>query len=95
MSSNKPYCGKKTKPPKGRSVGTPNYCYKSGIRSGYFAGVTKPLILTNEEIDKLSGDASKALAGAYKLAGYRNKSVLQNKANLKNLPKVNIKDLLN
>jgi|TARA_R110000823_G_scaffold279655_1_gene397896 hypothetical protein len=95
MSSDKPYCGKKTKPPKGRSVGTPNYCYKSGIRSGYFAGVTKPLILTNEQIDKLSGDAAKALAGSYKLAGYRNKSVSENKRNLKNLQNVNIKNLFN
>jgi hypothetical protein len=95
MSSTKPYCGKKTNPPRGRSIGTPNYCYKSGIRSGFFAGVTKPLILTNEQIDRLSGDASKALAGAYKLAGYRNMSVQANKANLKNLPKVNLTNLLN
>jgi len=93
MSSNKkPYCGKK-KPPSGRSYGTPNYCYKSGIKSGFYAGITKPLILTNDQIDKLSGDAAKALAGSYKLAGYRNKTVLENKRNLKQLPKVNIKNL--
>lgn len=94
MSSTKPYCGKK-KPPKGRPIGTPNYCYKAGIKSGFYAGIIKPLLLTDEQIDKLSGDASKALAGSYKLQGYRNKSVQENKTNLKNLKNVNIKNLFN
>ena len=91
-SNRKPYCGNKN-PPAGRPYGTPNYCYKSGIKSGFYAGITKPLILTDEQIDKLSGDSAKALAGVYKLPGYRNKSVLENKRNLKQLPKVNGKNL--
>ncbi len=34
------YCGSKT-PPAGRHVGTPSYCYKKGVRSGFVAGIQK------------------------------------------------------
>ena len=35
------YCGNKPVVPKGKVRGRPNQCYKLGLRSGFYAGITK------------------------------------------------------
>ena len=87
MSEKKIYCGAK-KLPRNRQYGNRTQCYKLGLKVGYVAGINRPIELSPEQIQRLSGDSVKALAGAYGISGYRNSSVRENINNLKQLKKV-------
>ena len=93
MSEKKIYCGAK-KLPRNRQYGNRTQCYRLGVKIGYGAGINRPLELSAEQIQRLSGDSIKALAGAYKLDNYRNSSVRDNQQRLKQLKKVDLKKLL-
>ena len=93
MSEKKIYCGAK-KLPRNRQYGNRTECYRLGVKIGYGAAINKPIELSPEQIQRLSGDSVKALAGAYKLDNYRNSSVRDNQQRLKQLKKVDLKKLL-
>ena len=93
MSEKKIYCGAK-KLPRNREYGNRTQCYKLGLKIGYGAGINRPIELSPEQIQRLSGDSVKALAGAYGISGYRNSSVRDNQQRLKQLKKVDLKKLL-
>ena len=93
MSEKKIYCGAK-KLPRNRQYGNRTQCYKLGLKVGYVAGINRPIELSPEQIQSLSGDSVKALAGAYGISGYRNSSVRDNQQRLKQLKKVDLKKLL-
>ena len=93
MSEKKIYCGAK-KLPRNREYGNRTQCYKLGLKVGYVAGINRPIELSQEQIQRLSGDSVKALAGAYGISGYRNSSVRDNQQRLKQLKKVDLKKLM-
>jgi hypothetical protein len=43
MPPRTPYCGAKEPAPRGRVVGTPNYCYRTGLKSGFAAAASTRL----------------------------------------------------
>ena len=93
MSEKKIYCGAK-KLPRNRQYGNRTQCYRLGLKVGYVAGINRPVELSPEQIQSLSGDSVKALAGAYGISGYRNSSVRDNQQRLKHVKKVALKKLL-
>ena len=93
MSEKKIYCGAK-KLPRNRQYGNRTQCYRLGLKVGYVAGINRPIELSPEQIQSLSGDSVKALSKAYGISGYRNSSVRDNQQRLKQLKKVDLKKLL-